>query len=175
MNQPSFARGQGDGEIVLLGAMRKAAPVQGDAQFGQFEAFRARGGKLPREIGQSEALGDDGIGVVIALEQEDRHACLGEPRDLAIEEQSDGGVAPVAVENVAGKNREGDFFLQHAVDQVGKGVAAGGGEPRGERFVAQAQALERAAQMEIGGMEEGEAHGVPAAIRVVQSRPRRRG
>ena len=104
------------------------------------------------------------FGVVIALEQEDRHTFLGEPRDLAIEEQGDGGVAPVAVENVAGKNREGDFFLQRAVDQVGEGVAAGRGEPRGERFVAQPQALERAAQMEIGGMEEGEAHGVPAAI-----------
>ena len=99
------------------------------------------------------------LGVVIALEQEDRNPRLGEPRDLAVEEQSDRGVAPVAVENIAGENRKGDLFRQPPVDQFDKGLAAGSGQPLAQRLVAQAQAAKRAAEMKVGGVEKSEAHG----------------
>ena len=99
------------------------------------------------------------FGVVIALEQKDRNLRLGQPRDLAIEEQGDRGVAPVAVENIAGENGKSDFFRQRPVDQFDKGLAAGAGQPLAQRLVAQAQAAKRAAEMEVGGVKKGEVHG----------------
>ena len=95
---------------------------------------------------------------MIALEQEARDARLGEPRNLAIEEQGDGGIAPVAIENIAGENGEGDFFFQRAVDGFLKSLAAGAGETRGQMGVAQAKPLKRTAQMQVGGVEKGEGH-----------------
>ena len=92
--------------------------MQRDAQIRKFEASGPCGsGNSRARSGKATLLVTDGFGVVIALEQEDGDAGLGEPRDLAVEEKRDGGVAPVAVENIAGENGEGDFFLQRAVDQ----------------------------------------------------------
>ena len=95
---------------------------------------------------------------MVALEQEARDACLGEARDLAVEEQGDGGIAPVAIENIARENGESDFFLQRAVDRFLEGLAAGARELRGQMGVAQAKPLKWTAQMQVGGVEEGERH-----------------
>ena len=63
------------------------------------------------------------------------------------------------------KQREGYSFLQRLVHQRLERLAARRAEPFRQPGIAQAQALEGAPQMQVGGVEKGKAHEVPQLIR----------
>ncbi len=95
---------------------------------------------------------------MIAAQEKDSNAAIGQARELAIEEQADRGVLPVAVEHISGDHREGDLLLQRARHEVLESVPARAGETSCDIAVLLREPKERASEMQVGGVKELEAH-----------------
>ena len=78
--------------------------------------------------------------------------------ERAREEQSGRDVAPVAVENIARDDQKRRPAVDRLPDQLLDRVAIGPREPRRDRGILEAEAGERAVDMQIGGMDEMELH-----------------
>ena len=139
-------------------ATGKSAPVQRDAQLFEPVRLRPPGRKLDDAVGPGQRSGHDAVGVVIAAQEVGRHAAIGEARQLPVEKEPDRGVPPVAVEDIPGDHGEGDLLLERARDEILEGVPARPGEAGGDVAVLLREPDERAAQMQVGGVKESEAH-----------------
>ena len=95
---------------------------------------------------------------MVAPQEEGWNAAIGEPSQLPVQEQGDGGVLPLAVKNVAGDHDKRNAFLQRLGDKVFECAPARLGEAGGDLFVLLRQPEERAAEMKISGVQEAEIH-----------------
>jgi hypothetical protein len=132
--------------------------MQGDLQILDPERPRPAGRELRDASGERDGLGHDALGVVVALQQEQRNAGPVQPRHLAVEEQADRRIAPLAVIDIAGDDDEGDLRLDRPGDEIGEGLAARRGEAPGHLRVLEAEAGQRAAEVQIGRVQECESH-----------------
>ena len=92
---------------------------------------------------------------MIAAQEERLDAPAREPRELAVEEEADRGVPPVAVEDVAGDHDEGGLELERLRHEVLEGLAACASKARGDIAILLGQPKERAAEVQIGGVDNG--------------------
>lgn len=101
-------RGVADGEVVGRGLVSEAPAVEGDAERLDSEGLRRTTAEPVDVAGPGQALGDDGRGVVVPLQNIDRDPRLLEPTHLACQVEAGPHVPPVAVEQVAGDDDEVD-------------------------------------------------------------------
>ncbi|MNU29789.1 hypothetical protein D3C71_182680 [compost metagenome] len=146
----------GERKIFIRRAFGEALSVQRDLQMLQPEGAGLAGRELANILRQRDGSGNHAFGVVIALEQKDRDAGTLQPRHLAVEEQADLVVLPVAVINVAGDDEEIDLALDRLIDKCRKGLSACLDKKLGEIGILESQPLERAAEMQVCGMDEAE-------------------
>jgi hypothetical protein len=95
---------------------------------------------------------------VIAPDQKRAHPGPVELAQFAHEEQAGRYVAPDVVEHVARDDEEFRAARDGLLDQSFDGLAAGGGEGGRHGGVFGAQRVERAVDVEIGGVDELETH-----------------
>ena len=146
-------------------ALQKAAAVDGHAQrlkLLRLGAFHRKGRHI---VGQGDRAGDDVFRIVIAVDDEDRDLLPVQAREFAGEEEADGGVLPLAVIDIARDQHEGDALVDGPGDETRESVAARLGEAPGDGLVLEGKAQQRAAQMQVGAMQEGEIHGSAQATR----------
>ena len=98
---------------------------------------------------------------MVALDDEGWNALAIEPPEFAREKQAGRHILPVAVENIAANRQEGGLRGDGLLDQRLDGASPGPRETRRNRLVLAAKTGERAIDMQIGGVHEGEAHEGP--------------
>ena len=147
-----------DGIVLNHLAVRKAASVERDAQILDAMRLRAPRRKLENVLRPRQGFGDEAFSVMIAPQEEYWNAAIREASQLPVEEESDRGVLPLAVENVAGDHDERNALLQRLRDKVFECASARLGEARGNVLVLLGKAEKRAAKMKISGVQEAEVH-----------------
>src|SRR5271166_1313203 len=95
---------------------------------------------------------------MIAPQEECWNAAIRETSQLPVQEEGNGIVLPLAVKNVAGDHDKRNAFFQRLRDKVFECASARLGEARGDVFVLLRKAEERAAEMQISGVQEAEVH-----------------
>ena len=152
-----MARRIGGDEFVDM-AVRETAAMQHDAAGFERDAAGLAGGKHPHRVRIGQIARHHAFGVVIALDDEGRNALAVQPADRADEEQPGGDILPAAVEHIAGDDQEaglaGDGLGDQRLDRAPPCL----GKARRHRRILQPQPGERAVDMQIGGMDETEAH-----------------
>ena len=138
--------------------VRKTASVQRDAQILDAVGFRPPGRKLENVVRPGQGFGEEAFSIMIAPQQERWNAAIREARQLPVQEEGDRGVLPFAVKNVAGDHDERNAFLQRLRDKVFECASTRLGKARGNIFVLQRKAEERAAEMKISGVQETKIH-----------------
>jgi hypothetical protein len=100
---------------------------------------------------------------VIAFKYEYPYPGAFQTRDLAVEEQANGGVLPISVVYVSGNNHERDVCVDCARDQIRKRVAASLRKALSNFLISQGQPNEGAPKMEVSGMKKRKFHQVDCA------------
>jgi len=146
----------GQREVLLDGPALEAAAVDRDAE--RVEAQGAGAGSREDVHGgrQRDRARDDALGVVVTAHEDRRDAGAVEARHLPGEEQADRGVGPVAVVDVARHHHEGDRPLDRLAHQILEGLPTRRGEATGQIRVARGEPRQRAAEVQVGGMDEAE-------------------
>src|SRR4029077_14626578 len=155
--EPAGKRGR-VGERVIFGddPVRKAAAMQHDLEILEPEALGGAAWKFAHIRRQGDALRHHAFGIVIALEEEDADPGAIEPCQFAIEEEADRGIAPFPLIDVAGDHDEGDLLGKRRIDEGAEGLAARSGEAARELLILERKPLEKAPEMQVGGMQESE-------------------
>ena len=138
-------------------------------------SLRPPGRELDDLVGPGQRLGHDAVRVVIAAQEVGRDAAVGQTRQLPIEEETDRGVLPIAVENVAGDHRERDLLLQRLRDEVFESQAARLRESGCDVVILLRKAEQRAAEVQIGGVQESEVHCRPIGVTAIRREARGQG
>src|SRR3546814_11857898 len=104
--------------------------------------------------GPGNAAGDDGGGIMVAGEKEHRDFGPIQAAHGAGEIEAGAHVLPLTVEEVASDHDEIDIFVDGALYQIVESRAGGSSYVvLGQTFISR-QAMERAVEMNVGGMQE---------------------
>lgn len=125
-------------------ALPEALAVESYRKMLQLKCLRFSGGEDIDVVGQNQAARDLTFGIMIAVEQEDGNACLGEPTHLPYKKQAGLIVAPVSIVEVAGNDHKANFVFDRLGHEVVEGRARCRANALGGRAVLSGKALERA-------------------------------
>ena len=148
----------GERPIVGYLARRETATVNGHAQVLQQSGLGFPRRKDRNGFGQRDGRGHDTLGVMISLDDVDRDQLAMEPRQFACKEQADRRIAPFAIIDVARYQDEGDPLVDSLRDKAGEGTTARLRKAACDGLVLEREAKQGAAQVQVGGMKEAEAH-----------------
>jgi hypothetical protein len=146
-----------DGEVRHDGFAGEALAVHDDAVLLEPHAL---GGAVGEDVGvgrEVERTRHDAVGVVVPLHDEDADAGAFEAGQAQVEKDPGVVVAPVAVEDVAGQDHEGRLLVDGELHQALERAAAGDPDRRRGGAVVALEPTQRAVEVQIGRVDEGEA------------------
>ena len=138
-------------QVFRDGGDLKALAVDRDGGAKQAAGAGLVGGQ---EAGDGDAEGEHLRCIVVAADGDDLDAFAEQAAELLHEELARSPVLPVAVVEVSGEQDELDPAFQGEVHQVDQGLAGCAADPLDRRL--RVQALQRAVQVQVGRVQEGE-------------------
>ena len=145
-------------EIVRHLAAAEAAAMQRHPELIECEGFGLAAVERPRAFGVSETPRHHAVGIVVALGEKHRNAGPMQMPQGADEEQAGCHILPVTIEHIAGDDQECRLAVDGFGDEPVHRLAPRRGETRGNGGILPAQPGKRTVDMEIGRVDEIEAH-----------------
>jgi hypothetical protein len=158
VEEPADRLGVGGAQIFAHRGGREALAVHRQAQLLEHMAGRTLGGELDAMIAQRKVASDLALRVVVAADPHDARAGLAQSGHLRGEEQAGRVVAPVTVVEIPGHEQQPRVLLQAQIDQVLERASRGTAHLRDGRSLVARESDQRAVEVQIGGVHDGEAH-----------------